>query len=488
MTPQHHSFDTEAAYLRLPVRLQNVACSFVGWRTERTRYAGAFSQLLEEYVARSYWSEDQIRDFRDRRISDWVKMCAERVPFYRDQFQSLGVDPLSIRSIEDLGILPILTKTDVQMHADELVSTSVPEGDTRIVHTSGTTGGALRFPVTMSAGQKQWAVWWRYRGWHGIRKGTWSALFAGRSIVPVKQREPPFWRVNRPGRQLLFSGYHMSPENLGAYVSELRRRRPPWLHGYPSLLTLVAGHLLNSGADLGYQVRWITTGAENLMPHQSSAIERAFGVRPIQHYGLAEAVANISQCERGLLHVDEDFAAVEFVPTGRSGVHRIVGTNLTNRAAPLIRYDTQDLVTLEVGAACGCGRPGRIVHEIDGRREDYIFLGDGTRIGRMDHIFKDMVNIQEAQIHQTRPGEITIRVVRGSGYSGHDEHALREETTKRVGPSAKVEIEYVPSLPRSRTGKLRFVVSEVEGASIAEMPLVVHDPGSGPQGTRGPAA
>ena len=214
----------------------------------------------------------------------------------------------------------------------------------------------------------------------------------------------------------------------------------------------------------------MTTGAENLLPHQAAAIERAFGVRPTQHYGLAEGAANISQCERGSLHVDEDFAAVEFIPTGKDGLHRIVGTNLTNTATPLLRYDTQDLATLRDGSSCGCGRPGRVVERVDGRLEDYVVLRNGARIGRMDHIFKDMVRIQEAQIHQAAPGEMTIRVVRGAGYGDDDERALHRETLKRLGDDMDVRIEYVHSLPRSRTGKLRFVLSEIQGASIEELP------------------
>jgi phenylacetate-CoA ligase len=265
----------------------------------------------------------------------------------------------------------------------------------------------------------------------------------------------------------------MSPENLTAYVNELRSRRPPWLHGYPSLLALLAAHLVDTGSDLGYDVRWVTTGAENLLPHQSLLMERAFGVKPLQHYGLTEGVANISQCELRALHVDEDFAAVEFIPVGgngSNGLHRIVGTNLSNLATPLIRYDSQDLATLREGGSCSCGRPGRVVERIDGRSEDYVVLGNGVRLGRMDHIFKDMVNIQEAQIHQVRPGEITIRVVRGRDYVDEDERALLRETAKRVGGDMKTRIEYVSVLTRSSQGKLRLVVSEIPEASIEGAP------------------
>jgi phenylacetate-CoA ligase len=193
-------------------------------------------------------------------------------------------------------------------------------------------------------------------------------------------------------------------------------------------------------------------------------------VRPIQHYGLAEGVANISQCELGSLHVDEDFAAVEFVPIGHEGLHRIVGTNFTNPATPLLRYDTQDLALLQDGASCECGRAGRIVERVDGRLEDYVVLRNGVRVGRMDHIFKDMVNVREAQIYQARRGEITIRVVRGEQYGGDDEDAIVRETVKRLGTETEVTIEYLDELPRTATGKLRFIVSDLAEASIEDLP------------------
>lgn len=461
--------DPEAIYLRLPIALQQLSCSFVGWRTQRTRYAGAFTKILADAQARTYWSGEEIRAFRDCRLSELIAHCAATVPFYRERLHAADVAASDIKSIDDLRYLPILTKHEAQKHARELVSVG-PAGARRMVHTSGTTGGALRFPVTTQAVQEQWAIWWRYRGWHGIRKGAWSALFAGRSVVPSWQHRAPFWRVNYPGRQRIFSGYHMNTENLPKYVAELRKRRPPWLHGYPSLLALLGAHILDTGSDLGYDLRWVTTGAENLLPHQSDLIARAFGVTPIQHYGLAEGVANISQCELGTLHVDEDYAAVEFIPLGRDDLYRIIGTNLTNPAMPLVRYDTQDLATIREHGSCSCGRPGRVVERIDGRLEDYVVLGDGTRLGRMDHIFKDMVNIHEAQIHQSQPGEMTIRIVRGPAYGEEDEHALIRETEKRVGKEMDVKIDYVTMLPRSSVGKLRFVVSEIPEAAIEQPP------------------
>jgi phenylacetate-CoA ligase len=287
-------------------------------------------------------------------------------------------------------------------------------------------------------------------------------------VVPISQTRPPFWRYNYPGKQILFSAYHMSPGNLDAYIRELRRRRPPWLHGYPSLLALVAGYILERKIDLGYCVRWVTIGAENLLPQQAELIKQAWGVYPFQHYGMVEAVANISECAHDQLHVDEDFAAVEFIPNLDGPGYKVIGTNFTNLATPLLRYDVQDLVTL-TNVTCSCGRPGRVVASVDGREEDYIILRNGARLGRMDHIFKDLVKIREAQLYQKHPGEMTIRVVRGERYSKADEIALLNEVQKRVGSNIEVRVEYVERLERSSAGKLRFVISDMPAGQLEHM-------------------
>jgi phenylacetate-CoA ligase len=456
----------EDLYLKLPLFLQQVAFNLEGWRVKRRNFGGRFPEFLREYERRSFWTSDQIQTYRDSRLSAVIRHAWETVPFYRRRWQELDIRPEDIRTLKDLAMLPILTKDEVKQHAEELVSTAVPKRNQVHIKTSGTTGGGLRFVTTKDAVQEQWAVWWRYRGWHGIPLDAWSALFTGRSLVPLSQTQPPFWRVNYPGRKIHFSAYHMSPENLPSYLEELRRRQPPWLHGYPSLLALLASYILEHQIDLGYQSRWITVGAENLLPQQTSLIQHAFGVRPLQHYGMAEAVANISECEYGNLHVDEDFAAVEFLPNQDGPGYRVIGTNLSNLAFPFIRYDVQDLVNLDENDSCPCGRPGRLVQNLDGRQEDYVILHNGVKLGRLDHIFKDLINIREAQIYQKVPGEMVVRIVPGSHYAAEDEKALRHEINKRVGEETKVEITYVNNLAKSKTGKLRFVISDLDEGKI----------------------
>jgi phenylacetate-CoA ligase len=457
--------DKEKLYLKLPVFLQHIGVSYIGWRVKRERFGGQFDDYLADAERRTYWSPEDIRTYRNRRLQSFIGHIASSVPYYRRKFSQWGIDPDEVNTLDDLKRIPILTKEEIQAHYPEMISEAIPKNRRIVLHTSGTTGGGLCFATTRSAIQEQYAVWWRYRRWHGIPRDIWYANFGGRSIVPLSQNKPPYWRVNYPGKQIQFSGYHMSADTLGDYVAELKKRQVHWLHGYPSLLALLAIYVVENGIEFGNQIRWVTIGAENLLSSQSEMIEQAFGVPPLQHYGMVEGVANISECEKGRLHVDEDYSAVEFIPNPDGPGYRIIGTAFTNYAVPFLRYDVQDIVSLDE-SKCSCGRPGRVISSLDGRHEDYIILRNGSKLGRMDHIFKDMINIQEAQIVQREPGEIIYRIVRGESYTDDDERLLLKETKKRVGDSTGITVRYVDQLPRSESGKLRFVISEVEQGQL----------------------
>jgi phenylacetate-coenzyme A ligase PaaK-like adenylate-forming protein len=414
-------------------------------------------------------NQEQVCAFRDARLRAFVKHAVETTPHYCDLFGKLGISPDDIRSLQDLHALPVLTKAEVQDAPKRFISTAIQKNSHVNLYTSGTTGSGLHVATTILAHREQWAVWWRYRRWHGIEPGTWCGHFGGSLVVPVGQKLPPFWRINFPGRQILFSAYHSSPDNLVHYLDELRRRHPPWLHGYPSSLALVASQMLDVGYDLGYQPRWITVGSESLMPHQAALVEAAFGRKPLQHYGMVEGVANISQCEAGALHVDEDYSAVEFLEEKAAEACRIVGTNFTNLATPLLRYDVGDLALLST-EACQCGRPGRTVSRLDGRQDDYVVARNGAKVGRLSPLFRKFVNIKEAQIRQSRPGEINVIIVKRPTYDVREETDLRQVLQSRLGAGMDVRISYAEKLERSKHGKLRFVVSEIPVGTNAKLP------------------
>lgn len=456
--------DKIAVYHSLPIWLQNIACSYEGARLKKRRYNRTFFQLLDEYKRRGDYNEDLLARYRDEQLHAFVMYAAEAVPYYRNLFTELKINPSDIRTLGDLSRLPILTKDIVQEHLDELKSEEIPANEMFIHHTSGTTGKGLTFPVTFEAEKHQWAVWWRYRLKHKIDFGIPCGIFTGQPVVSPKQRKKPFWRFNRPNNEIIYSGYHLNEKNIPYYIEHLLQSNVRWLHGYPSNLALLAAYVVQRRIDFNGQIKFVTTGAESLLSHQKKLIQRAFGCKVRNHYGLAEGVANISECPEGKMHIDEDYAAVELVPQG-DGSYAVVGTNVTNQAFPLIRYDTGDIVYLsQKEQGCLCGNPGRVVTSIDGRIEDYLLLKDGTRLGRMDHLFKDMVRIKEAQLVQKQAGNVIFRIVRAPEYNEADEQQLMHETRRRLGDALSVEFDYVREIEKSPRGKLRFVVNETKQA------------------------
>lgn len=449
----------ERAYGLLPVSLQNMACSIEGWRIRKRRYGDGYADVAR-LVKDRLDDHSDIDRYQSSRMKRHIASACQS-PFWAGRFRQCGVDPDGNDPWKELEKLPILQKSEVQERSVDIKNPLIIS-QTIDCHTSGTTGAGLKFRETFEAERERWAVWWRYRRWHGLTQDMWCGYFGGRSVVPLSQSVPPFWRLNYPGRQILFSGYHLSPTTAEHYLAALDKYSPPWLHGYPSLLSLLASYLLERGSPLKQPPSVITIGAENLLPQQKDVMQRAFGCSVRQHYGQAEAVANISECPSGHLHVDEDFSFVEFIPLDdQTDVYRIVGTNWSNPAFPLIRYDTGDLVHLPTENP-SCRISGRVVESIDGRKEDYVVLPSGTRLGRLDHIFKDLIEIREAQIYQPDRGTIIFKIVKREGYNLEVERHLLGEARKRLGQKVKIAVEYVSSLERSRTGKLRFVVSEVQ--------------------------
>lgn len=103
-----------------------------------------------------------------------------------------------------------------------------------------------------------------------------------------------------------------------------------------------------------------------------------------------------------------------------------------------------------------------MVLSIDGRQEDYVVLPSGAVIGRLDHIFKDMVAVREAQVYQPNRGRIVFRVVRGPNYTDADERYMISSARQRLGDEVELKIDYLNSIERTSSGKLRFVVSDVK--------------------------
>jgi hypothetical protein len=117
--------DRESLYLRLPIQVQNVLCSIEGWRIQRGRLGRTFLDALSEAENRTFWTRDQIQEYRNGRLRKFIRHCATTVPFYRNLMREYGLSPERIQTIDDLRLLPITTKKQIQEHSVDFVSEDV---------------------------------------------------------------------------------------------------------------------------------------------------------------------------------------------------------------------------------------------------------------------------------------------------------------------------------------------------------------------------
>ena len=442
-------------YNKLPAWCQTMAVSLEGLRIRKTRYDSLFEAQYRDFMSRNDWTYQQKCTYRDQQLQNMVKHCYETVPYYRNLFHKLNIDYREIKGLDDLKVLPILDKQTIREHYDEFFSDIYDRTGLIEQHTSGSTGTGFSFYQNREANAAVWAHVWRGNHNIGLRRDMWCAYFGGRSIVPPDRKNGPCYRINYPGKQIMFSIYHMNDRNFEQWVKVLNKHQPPWIQGYPSALVPFASFLEKSSRRLNYIPKVITLSSENVSWEQENFIHRIFGVYPMQNYAQSEAVATFRQRLDHRILVDEDFAAVEFIPVDNSGLCRIVGTTLSNYAMPFLRYDTKDLATWRLT------EEGREILTLDGRDEDDILLRDGGYVRRLSRLFQDQNHVTEAQIVQKSLELVEFHVVKSPAYSREDEHRLEQAINGYLTDRIGWKIVYVDHLRRNKNGKVKFIISEL---------------------------
>ena len=457
----------ERLYEIAPVAVQNLLVSFKGWQIHRVRYLSpAHHRAKEELLANEQRSLSELRQRQFQEFRAFVKHCYMHSPYYRRRFDELGLVPEDIQKPEDISLIPITPKQDLRARTEEFFTQKIRRGMID-VHTSGTTGSPLTVYFSPEDIGRRYAFLERCRRWAGVHIGQRRASFTGRSIIPERQQGPPFWRLNRPGNQLLFSSYHLSPENLPAYVKALIDFQPEIIDGYPSSIHVVAEHILRTDQVGRITPRAILVSAETVLSHQRKAIEAAFQTKLYNQYASSEGAPFISECREGRLHVHLDSGVFEILrpdgtPAQPGEPGELVVTSFTTHVTPLLRYAIGDVaVPAEDNAKCDCGLPFPIVEAIVGRVDDILYTPDRGYVGRLDTVFKKLPNsIVEAQIVQVSLDRIVLRLVPDPArYQPEHASLVVEEMRKRLGHVVAIDVEELKQIPRSANGKMRPVIN-----------------------------
>jgi phenylacetate-CoA ligase len=426
------------------------------------RNNGLCKSRMANLVANERLPQNQLGLIQESLLRATLESAKRHIPAYR----GLQLPDRDFRRY--LQELPIISKTDLLEREHDYYPTLgldrvwTPKG-----RTSGTTGTPLEVFRSLDSVIWENAFIQRHWTWSGYTPGMRRATLRGDAIVPVGQASPPFWYFNRAENQLFLSSRHLRPPYIDQLIAELRSFRPHLLQAYPSTAFELAAHLQRQGESL--DIPFVYTGSEMLYPYQREVIAAGLNTRVMDFYGMAERVAFASECEYGNYHVNPEYSYVEIVddagqPTRDEGY--VVGTTFHNHTMPLIRYQLSDRSRWLEGA-CPCGRTYAMIQPIEGKFEDVVYGSAGNPISPsvVTFAFKGLQHIEKSQVAQVGEGRWEVRIVPSPGFRAEDRATLVNNIHALVDPRLSVTVVECLDIPRTVSGKYRWVVNEWKSGS-----------------------
>ncbi|MEQ8207714.1 MAG: hypothetical protein RIA65_16185, partial [Woeseia sp.] len=209
-------------YDRLPATLQNVAVTAFSVLLDRQRYGGRFREFQALLDKSQWFDEAELEAYQNKQLQRIIRYAYQHVPYYREAMDERGLKAEDIQTKADLHKLPVLTKDIIRARFADLLSDEFDLETVARGNTSGTTGSPLEVCYDEDMIRINYAMLDRQYRWADTRLGRSGdkvAVIRGNVIVPLDQQKPPFWRYNYLHRQMLLSSFHLSQDNLPAYVA-----------------------------------------------------------------------------------------------------------------------------------------------------------------------------------------------------------------------------------------------------------------------------
>ena len=320
---------------------------------------------------------EEMRKLQSEKLVKQVKHVYDNVPYYRNLMDEKGVKPEDIKGIDDLHLLPFLTKADLRDAYPYGLLAKPLEECVRIQSTSGTTGRRVVAFYT----QKDVDLWEDC-----CARAIIAAGGTNKDVCQVAYGYGLF--TGGPG---LNGGSHrvgcltlpMSSGNTERQIQFMTDLSATILCCTPSYAAYIGETL----KEMGYGPDDIPLkagifGAEPWTEEMRCGIEETLGIKAYDIYGLTETSGpGVSfECEEQTgMHVNEDHFYAEIIdpdtgevlPEGSKG--ELVFTSLDKEAFPLLRYRTRDICVLS-RKKCSCGRTLIKMSKPMGRTDDMLII------------------------------------------------------------------------------------------------------------------
>jgi putative adenylate-forming enzyme len=424
-----------------------------------------------------HWTRQQLEDYQARALQACREYAYAHSPFYQRFHRG--------RTDRPLHELPVLTKTMLMEHFDELVTDrdirledvrkyiADPGGQERFLNsyrvmaTSGSTGQPGVFLASQAERTNLTVGFSRFPAWADVPPATKFAVVASTASGHMTSQIPAM--VNG---QLLPRLQLSASDPVEKLVQQLNEWQPGMVAGYPSILGVLAKE--QQQGRLQIAPRYIASGSEILTDGTRQRIERTWHAQIFNIYAATESGVLASECtsHRGL-HLYEDMIIVEVVdeqnrpvPPGVYG-DKVLLTVLYSRTQPLIRYEVSERVSRSRIEHCPCGRPFALLEGIEGRKSEVLHFPAraGGEVAVIPHVFHRVMDTVPAggwQVVQEQDGlEVLVSAAPESLNETALLDALRQALTAQGAIVPPIGIQRVTAIPKSANGKMPLIVSHM---------------------------
>jgi len=407
-------------------------------------------------------SREEIKDLQEKKLRILIQHAYQNVPYYHIIFRKNGLKPEDIKTAEDLGKIPILTREELRNNFNDLIARNISPKKRVLSSTGGSTGEPVKFYLPKDGGLA-WGAFWRALVWYGIERGDkfaqiWSHSHSHAIKTNFYKKIGEFLRG-----YIFLSAFDMSEKKLKYFANTLIKFKPKYLDSYPSAAYILAKYVKKKGFNI--KLKSVITTAEKLYDYQRQTIEEAFGCKVFEYYGCGECLSMAYECpEHKDLHITSEKVIIETLKKEISALPgemgSVVVTDLDNYVMPFIRYENGDMATIS-DEFCDCGRELPLMKSVEGRITDVIVKSDGFISSPIvTTIFKNLP-IQQYQVIQEEKKHLVIKIIKDVKYSQKDTDFILKKMNNYLDKDVEINIDFTDNILNTKAGKQRVVISKV---------------------------
>jgi len=417
------------------------------------------------------WNRSKIEIFQFEKFKKIVQYSYDNVPYYHNLFNSIGLHPDDIKSINDIEKIPILTKTIAKKAGLDLYSKEIKSKNLRFGVTGGTTGIPFHYIKDENTRSFVWGSFYQWYNWMGVKLGDpVVVLWGAPEVINVKLKSKLKNLFLRYFENTYYiNSFDLNDQTLPIYVKKIIKFKPKLIRGYLSAILQLANYI-DEHKIQGIKPIAISSTTETLLPPYREYIEKVFNAPVYDQYGCGECGSIAFECNQHKgLHINMEHVMVEVLDDNNHNTinneGRIILTDLDNYAMPFIRYENGD-IAIKNEDFCSCGINHSFLKSISGRIKDTIILKNGKRVHGV--FFTDILNeinlpetikVSRFQAYQNKPGVIEFRLESKENL----ERDYIENIKKVLNPFfVKVDVLTFKKLENDKSGKFRYVISENE--------------------------